>query len=141
MAVASAVAVPSPPAETTRWASLAMARSGSRRSGKPTYASMMTWFGPAMCGCCGNATQPECTLNITGPGFSACSGEQAGHSSSLLKRVWAHAWWSGIGEMVMDGLRQIDSVAYIRFASVYKDFTDAKDFEEFAGTVKEVGRE
>ena len=46
-----------------------------------------------------------------------------------------------IGEMVMDGLRQLDSVAYIRFASVYKDFTDAKDFEEFAGTVKEVGRE
>ena len=46
-----------------------------------------------------------------------------------------------IGELVMDGLRQLDSVAYIRFASVYKDFTDAKDFEEFAGTVKEVGRE
>ena len=83
-------------------ASLAMARSGSRRTGKPTYASMMTWFGPAMCGCCGNATHPECTLNLTGPGFSSCSGEQAGHSSSLLKRVWAHAWWSGIGEVVMD---------------------------------------
>ena len=63
---------------------------------------MMTWFGPAMCGCCGNSTQPECTLNITGPGFSTCTGEQAGHSSSLLKRMWAHAWWSGIGEVVMD---------------------------------------
>ena len=46
-----------------------------------------------------------------------------------------------IGEMVMDGLRQIDSVAYIRFASVYKDFTDAQDFEDFAGSVKEVGSE
>lgn len=45
-----------------------------------------------------------------------------------------------IGEMVMDGLRQIDSVAYIRFASVYKDFTEAKDFEEFAGTVKDIGK-
>src|ERR1700756_3335314 len=44
-----------------------------------------------------------------------------------------------IGEMVMDGLRQLDSVAYIRFASVYRDFSDAKDFEEFAGTVKDVG--
>ena len=44
-----------------------------------------------------------------------------------------------VGEMVMDGLRVLDSVAYIRFASVYKDFTDAKDFEEFASTVKEVG--
>ena len=46
-----------------------------------------------------------------------------------------------IGEMVMEGLKRLDSVAYIRFASVYKDFTDARDFEEFAGTVKEVGRE
>ncbi len=44
-----------------------------------------------------------------------------------------------IGEMVMDGLAQLDSVAYIRFASVYKDFTEAKDFEDFAGRVKDVG--
>ncbi|MCW1403158.1 transcriptional regulator NrdR [Novosphingobium sp. MW5] len=45
-----------------------------------------------------------------------------------------------IGEMVMEGLRQLDSVAYIRFASVYRDFGDAKDFEEFAGTVRDVGK-
>ena len=44
---------------------------------------------------------------------------------------------SRIGEMVMSGLRQIDSVAYIRFASVYRDFSEAKDFEEFASTVQE----
>ena len=44
-----------------------------------------------------------------------------------------------IGEMVMDGLKTLDSVAYIRFASVYKDFTEAKDFKEFAGSVKDVG--
>ena len=43
-----------------------------------------------------------------------------------------------IGEMVMDGLKALDSVAYIRFASVYKDFTEAKDFKEFAGSVKDV---
>ena len=42
-----------------------------------------------------------------------------------------------IGEMVMDGLRQLDSVAYIRFASVYREFTEAKDFEEFASTINE----
>lgn len=42
-----------------------------------------------------------------------------------------------IGELVMDGLRQIDSVAYIRFASVYRDFSEARDFEEFASTVQE----
>ncbi|MBC7987623.1 MAG: transcriptional repressor NrdR [Sphingomonadaceae bacterium] len=46
-----------------------------------------------------------------------------------------------IGEMVMDGLKGLDSVAYIRFASVYKDFTEARDFEEFAGTVGEAARE
>jgi len=34
-----------------------------------------------------------------------------------------------IGEMVMDGLRQVDDVAYVRFASVYRDFREAKDFE------------
>lgn len=45
-----------------------------------------------------------------------------------------------IGEMVMDGLKALDSVAYIRFASVYKDFREAKDFEEFAGNVAEVGK-
>jgi transcriptional repressor NrdR len=44
-----------------------------------------------------------------------------------------------IGELVMDGLRQIDSVAYIRFASVYRDFGEAKDFEEFASTVRDAG--
>jgi transcriptional repressor NrdR len=45
-----------------------------------------------------------------------------------------------IGEMVMDGLRQLDSVAYIRFASVYRDFSEAKDFEDFASTVRDVGQ-
>ncbi|MDE2413104.1 MAG: transcriptional regulator NrdR [Sphingomonadales bacterium] len=43
-----------------------------------------------------------------------------------------------IGEMVMDGLRQLDAVAYIRFASVYRDFTEARDFEEFASSVRDV---
>ncbi len=44
-----------------------------------------------------------------------------------------------IGAMVMEGLRQIDSVAYIRFASVYRDFGEARDFEEFASAVRGVG--
>jgi transcriptional repressor NrdR len=46
---------------------------------------------------------------------------------------------SRIGEMVMEGLRQLDSVAYIRFASVYRDFSEARDFEEFASNVRDVG--
>ncbi|MCB2079320.1 MAG: transcriptional repressor NrdR [Novosphingobium sp.] len=45
-----------------------------------------------------------------------------------------------IGEMVMDGLRQLDSVAYIRFASVYREFSEARDFEEFASAVQEAGK-
>ena len=46
-----------------------------------------------------------------------------------------------IGEMVMNGLKALDTVAYIRFASVYKDFREAKDFEDFAVTVGEAGTE
>jgi transcriptional repressor NrdR len=42
-----------------------------------------------------------------------------------------------IGALVMEGLKALDPVAYIRFASVYKDFREAKDFEDFAGTVAE----
>ncbi len=46
-----------------------------------------------------------------------------------------------IGELVMEGLRQIDSVAYIRFASVYRDFSEARDFEEFASAVQEAAKD
>jgi transcriptional repressor NrdR len=46
-----------------------------------------------------------------------------------------------IGELVMEGLRQIDSVAYIRFASVYRDFSEARDFEEFASAVAEAAKD
>lgn len=46
-----------------------------------------------------------------------------------------------VGEMVMEGLKALDPVAYIRFASVYKDFREAKDFEHFAGSVGESARE
>jgi transcriptional repressor NrdR len=42
-----------------------------------------------------------------------------------------------IGELVMEGLRALDSVAYVRFASVYRNFTEASDFgaivDELAG--------
>ena len=40
---------------------------------------------------------------------------------------------STIGNMVMDGLKALDDVAYVRFASVYKDFREARDFEELLG--------
>ncbi len=38
-----------------------------------------------------------------------------------------------VGELVMEGLRNLDDVAYVRFASVYKNFREAKDFEEIIG--------
>ena len=40
----------------------------------------------------------------------------------------------------MDGLKALDHVAYIRFASIYKDFTDPGDFAEIAERVREGSR-
>ena len=44
-----------------------------------------------------------------------------------------------IGEAVMDGLKALDHVAYIRFASIYKDFSDPGDFAEIAERVEKEG--
>jgi transcriptional repressor NrdR len=41
-----------------------------------------------------------------------------------------------IGEAVMDGLKALDHVAYIRFASIYRDFSDPGDFAEIAERVE-----
>jgi transcriptional repressor NrdR len=46
-----------------------------------------------------------------------------------------------IGEAVMAGLKALDHVAYIRFASIYKDFSEASDFAEIAGEVREAGEQ
>ena len=40
-----------------------------------------------------------------------------------------------IGEYIMEALSNLDQVAYVRFASVYKDFREAKDFEDFLGNL------
>ena len=40
---------------------------------------------------------------------------------------------AAIGEMIMDALANLDQVAYVRFASVYRNFREAKDFEDFVG--------
>ena len=44
---------------------------------------------------------------------------------------------SDIGELVMDTLSEIDQVAYVRFASVYRNFREARDFEKFIGGLSE----
>ena len=38
-----------------------------------------------------------------------------------------------VGELVMEALAALDQVAYVRYASVYRNFREAKDFEEFVG--------
>lgn len=40
-----------------------------------------------------------------------------------------------IGKLIMEGLQQLDTVAYVRFASVYKNFREASDFEDFVSEI------
>jgi transcriptional repressor NrdR len=47
---------------------------------------------------------------------------------------------SVIGELVMEELKQIDDVAYVRFASVYRNFREPKDFEKVLGELSPDGR-
>jgi transcriptional repressor NrdR len=42
-----------------------------------------------------------------------------------------------IGQLVMETLKEVDAVAYVRFASVYRDFREARDFETFLGSLDE----
>ena len=42
-----------------------------------------------------------------------------------------------IGELVMEALSRLDKVAYVRFASVYRNFREAKDFEDFIGSLRD----
>jgi len=44
---------------------------------------------------------------------------------------------SVVGEMVMEGLGTLDDVAYVRYASVYKNFREARDFEQFLGRLSD----
>src|SRR5918998_4479697 len=40
-----------------------------------------------------------------------------------------------VGELIMEGLKALDDVAYVRFASVYKNFREARDFEALLGSL------
>ena len=44
---------------------------------------------------------------------------------------------SMIGEYIMEALSHLDQVAYVRFASVYKNFREVKDFEDFLGNLED----
>ncbi len=41
-----------------------------------------------------------------------------------------------IGQLIMDALANLDQVAYVRFASVYRNFREAEDFETFLDTLR-----
>jgi transcriptional repressor NrdR len=45
-----------------------------------------------------------------------------------------------IGDMIMESLARLDHVAYVRYASVYKDFREVKDFEEFLDTLAKMAK-
>ncbi len=45
-----------------------------------------------------------------------------------------------IGEYAMEALSKLDHIAYIRFASVYKDFREVKDFEDFVDTIDQLAK-
>ena len=57
--------------------------------------------------------------------------------SGIVRRLenlgWSEIPAKMVGELVMEGLYALDQVAYVRFASVYRNFREAKDFEEFLG--------
>lgn len=60
----------------------------------------------------------------------------AGIEKGLLESGEKEIPSSGIGEEIMRGLKEIDEVAYVRFASVYRQFKDIKEFmEEIKGIV------
>lgn len=50
--------------------------------------------------------------------------------NDLRKRASTEVKSSAIGDLVMKHLKRVDKVAYIRFASVYREFTDVKSFQK-----------
>lgn len=61
--------------------------------------------------------------------------------SSIIRRIetegGAEIHSNQVGELVMEALSQLDQVAYIRFASVYRNFREARDFEDFVERLNE----
>jgi transcriptional repressor NrdR len=59
---------------------------------------------------------------------------------ALSRQAGAEVPSVAIGELVMEALKPLDRVAYVRFASVYRDFQDEDEFQEFVQEMKERGR-
>lgn len=56
----------------------------------------------------------------------------------LLNRQKVEIKSSDIGKLVLNRLKRVDELAYMRFASVYLDFNNAKDFKQFVMTSQEI---
>src|SRR6266487_3390242 len=57
--------------------------------------------------------------------------------SKIVRELESHVSSETVGEMVMEALRALDDVAYVRFASVYRNFHEAKDFESVLDELSE----
>jgi len=67
----------------------------------------------------------------------ACLGQQV--EDELRVSGWAEVPANEVGLAILGPLRYLDEVAYLRFASVYKGFSDVGDFEREAGLLTEPG--
>ena len=56
--------------------------------------------------------------------------------NGIQRRLETEATSRQIGEIVMETLRAVDQVAYVRFASVYRNFNEGKDFRDFLGKLE-----
>jgi transcriptional repressor NrdR len=76
-------------------------------------------------------------------GYAQLEELAGGVHARLLERPDREVGSMAVGEMAMEGLKAVDSVAYVRFASVYREFKDPSEFvgalEAIAGAVKTVG--
>ena len=70
------------------------------------------------------------------PGFSMSVPEKVRMARQLESLGENEVTTPKIGELVMETLRTLDHVAYVRYASVYRDFRSAGDFNEFVDTLK-----
>lgn len=65
--------------------------------------------------------------------------------SSIIRRIETEGGpeinSNQVGELVMEALSQLDQVAYIRFASVYRNFREARDFEDFVESLHDNERD
>ena len=75
------------------------------------------------------------------PGRTRARSSAWSTASCAAWKAWARARSRRrvIGELVMEALSSLDQVAYVRFASVYRNFREAKDFEEFDRRAREGG--